>query len=71
MSNARPTILYSEDTGPHAKVSHTISNGDVEEWFRGGKRFDAYVLDDSAVTGGGHGISLSMEIAKTLQTPKF
>lgn len=27
----------------------------------------AYVLDDSAVTGGGHGIVLSMEIARTLQ----
>lgn len=79
MTVLQPTILYTEDASPlydvivpameillNARVTHTTSNGDAEQWFREGQRFDAYVLDDSARTGGGHGVSLSMEIAKTL-----
>lgn len=79
MTVLQPSILYTEDARPlynvivpametllNASVTHTMSNGDAEQWFREGKRFDAYVLDDSAGTGGGHGVSLSIEIAKTL-----
>ncbi len=81
MSESKLSILYTEDTQPlyqhtvpymevllDAEVTHTTNNGEAEQMlFEEGKRFDVYVFDDSAGTGGGHGIKIAVELAKKLK----
>lgn len=76
----RPRILYTEDTMIHAErmipmmerllnaqVTHLTDNGDAERRFIDGERYNLYVLDDSAGgRGEGHGLQLSLDIAKKL-----
>jgi len=78
MKNIR--VLYTEDTHPcyeksipfmqralGVDVVHTPNNAEAERWiFEEGQRFDVYIFDDSAMSGGGHGITLTMKIAQML-----